>query len=304
MSTTDTPMPFSPGLFPAPSVSLGAGPKLAQIPLSAFPADLVGPRPGREFRSSVSRYGVVVPVVLEEDPAGTVTCRHATFSLLDGNRRVMAAREAGFETIPARVFGATTIGSHLTLALNGLRTANPVTEYEAIRELIAAGHSESDITRITGFPASRLRARMQLEGLEPALFDALRRQAITQGIAEGAARLPVALQSELVATLEATGKLTAKDLRAVRQASLESAVASLPIDIFEPAPNVDVPVGDVAGAATAPADWRDSVRDLLEEALRIAPATAEGRPVRAAIGAALVEMRVAKLEQSTASEAA
>jgi ParB-like chromosome segregation protein Spo0J len=303
MSTTDA-MPFSPGLFPAPSVTLGAGPKLTQIPLSAFPLDLPGPRPGREFRRAVSRYGVVVPVVLEEDPNGQITHRNATFALLDGNRRVMAAREAGFETIPARVFGATTIGSHLTLALNGLRTANPVTEYEAIRELTRAGHSESDITRLTGFPASRLRARMQLGRLEPALFDALRRQAITQGIAEGAARLPVALQSELVDTLEATGKLTAKDLRAVRQASLDTAVASLPIDIFEPAPSVDVPVADVAGVATAPADWRDSVRDLLEEALRIAPATAEGRAVRAAIGAALVEMRVAKLEPSTASEAA
>lgn len=304
MSTTDTPMPFSPGLFPAPSVTLPAGPKLTQIPLTAFPANLPGPRPGREFRRAVARYGVVIPVVLEEDANGQVTHRNATFTLLDGNRRVMAAREAGFETIPARVFGRTTIGSHLTLALNGLRTANPVTEYEAIRELTLEGHSESDITRLTGFPASRLRARMQLGRLEPALFDALRRQAITQGIAEGAARLPVALQSELAVTLEATGKLTAKDLRAVRQASLDAAVASLPIDVFEPVVKVEVPVVDIAGVATTSADWRDPVRDLLEEALRIAPATAEGRAVRAAIGAALVEIRVTAERPSTASQAA
>ena len=61
MSTTDTPMPFSPGLFPTPSVSLPAGPKLTQIPLTAFPANLPGPRPGREFRRAVARYGVVIP---------------------------------------------------------------------------------------------------------------------------------------------------------------------------------------------------------------------------------------------------
>ena len=290
MSTTDTPIPFSPGLFPAPSVTLGAGPKLTQIPLSAFPADLPGPRPGREFRLAVARYGVVVPVVLEEDPTGEINHRHATFSLLDGNRRVMAAREAGFETIAARVFGETSVGSHLTLALNGLRSANPVTEYEAIRELIRTGHSESDITRLTGFPVSRLRARMQLAKLEPALFDALARQAITQGIAEGASRLPVALQSELVATLEASGKLSAKDLRAVRQAAVQTAVASLPMEVFEP-PGADraAPVGIRPVASTSP-DWRDAVRQLLENVLRIAPATAEGRAVRAAVGAALIEL--------------
>lgn len=299
MSTTDT-MPFSPGLFPAPSVTLGAGPKLTQIPLSAFPVDLPGPRPGREFRRAVSRYGVVVPVVLEEDPNGQITHRNATFALLDGNRRVMAAREAGFETIPARVFGQTTIGSHLTLALNGLRTSNPVTEYEAIRELVASGHSESDITRLTGFPASRLRARMQLARLLPALFDALTRQAITQGIAEGAARLPVALQSELVATLEATGKLTEKDIRAVRQVSCDGAVAELPIDVFEPPQAVPAApmTSAVEPAAGCSADWRDDVRGLLEEVLRIAPASATGRAVRAAVGTALVALGTAPAERA------
>lgn len=298
MSTTDTPMPFSPGLFPAPSVTLGAGPKLAQIPLSAFPAELPGPRPGREFRRAIARYGVVVPVVLEEDPKGEISHRHSTFTLLDGNRRVMAAREAGFETIPARVFGATSIGSHLTLALNGLRTANPVTEYEAIRELIGAGHSESDITRLTGFPASRLRARMQLAKLEPALFDALARQAITPGIAEGAARLPVALQSELVATLEATGRLSAKDLRAVRQVALDSAVASLPIEAFEPQAGNEPPPAAIASTDGTHGDWRDPVRDLLEEVLRVAPATADARVVRASVSQALVALDATSLVEA------
>lgn len=267
-----------PALFPSPTIPVDDGPVLAEIPISVFPGQLPGPKPAREFRASVLRYGVVVPVILEEDPGGAIAALGMRLSLIDGNRRVMAAREAGLASVTARVFGRTEFAPQLTLALNGLRSANPVTEYDAIRELVAEGLSESEICRATGVPVARMRARMQLAKLLPALFVALSRQEITQSVAEAAAKLPVALQSELARKLAESGKLTAEDVRSIRQVDVAAAVASLPGDIFEPEEAVA-------------AHWTDRALEMLESTLRVAPSTAEAREFRVAVGAALDVLR-------------
>src|SRR5437868_2822796 len=124
-----------------------AGPPVTLILVSAFPESLAGPKPSRTFVASIRSFGVVAPVIVKEDPRGPVDFRGQRYALVDGNRRVMAAREVGLERIPARVLPSLDDTAALTLALNGSRQDNPVTEYLAIKAFLARGLSESDIAK-------------------------------------------------------------------------------------------------------------------------------------------------------------
>lgn len=235
-----------PGLFGPLERELPPGPPVTFIPVAAFPAALAGPSPARKFVDSVAGVGVIVPVVVAEDAAGTVEFAGGRYSLIDGNRRVMAAREAGRESIPALVLPAGADPS-LALTLNGLRAANPVTEFCAIKALLAEGHSKADIAKLTGFPPAKITKRLRLETLHADLFAALSEQRVSATVAEEAAKLPVGMQERLGARLVEQGRLSADNVREVRMVRREEAVAELPFEAFAPE------------AAASPA-WRDGAR--------------------------------------------
>ena len=272
-----------------------AGPPTTLILVSAFPETLTGPKPSRSFVTSVRRFGVVAPMIVREDPDGTVAFRSGRYSLVDGNRRVMAAREACLERVPARVLPALDDTAALTLALNGSRSDNPVTEYLAIKSFVARGLTESEISRETGYPAAKIRARLALDGLHDALFAALSEQRITAAVAEAAARIGAESQTRLVTRLAETGRLTAGDVREVRQVEVAGALAELPFDLFEPT------------AADAEA-WRALVRADLERALASVPAPgasdARARDVARAIKRALSLLKGEPGGAATAASAA
>jgi ParB/RepB/Spo0J family partition protein len=255
-----------------------AGPPTTLILVSAFPEALSGPKPSRSFVASVRRFGVVAPVIVREDADGRVEFRAGRYSLVDGNRRVMAAREVGLERVPARVLPALDDTAALTLALNGSRADNPVTEYLAIKSFVARGLTESEISRATGYPAAKIRARLVLDGLHEALFAALAEQRITAAVAEAAARIGPEPQAQLVTKLEESGRLTAGDVRDVRQVEVATALAALPFDLFE---STEAETGA----------WRAVVRADLERALATVPADgtsdARARDVARAIRRAL-----------------
>lgn len=242
-----------------------AGPPTTMIPVSAFPESLSGPKPSRGFVGSVRSFGVVVPVIIKEDAAGEVEFRSQRYSLVDGNRRLMAAREVGLEKVPARVLPSLDDTAALTLALNGGRQDNPVTEYLAIKAFLARGLSESEIAKETGYPASKIKARLVLDTLHEVLFDALSGQKITAAVAEAAAKLGPERQARLVERLAETGKLTSADVREVRQVEVADAIAELPFELFEP-------------SEADPDAWRALVRADLERALRSVPSLGTSQP--------------------------
>lgn len=259
-----------------------AGPPTTLILVSAFPETLCGPKPSRSFVASVRRFGVVAPVIVREDPDGPVAFRSGRYSLVDGNRRVMAARESGLERVPARVLPALDDTAALTLALNGSRADNPVTEYLAIKSFVARGFTESEIARETGYPAAKIRARLALDSLHEGLFAALSEQRITAAVAEAAARIGPESQTRLVTRLAETGRLTAGDVREVRQVEVAGALADLPFELFEPT-DVD------------PEAWRILVRADLERALSSVPSLGTPAP-RARDVARAIERALALLD--------
>ncbi|MGB3328603.1 MAG: ParB/RepB/Spo0J family partition protein [Thermomicrobiales bacterium] len=165
-----------------------------------------GPRPTDRLIDHVRQHGVLVPVLLAEsaDEDGVLSLR-----LVDGNRRVAAAREAGLSHIPAIVAptGDDAAIAELTLAINTLRTNNPVTEWWAIDDLRQAGVRDAAIAEHTGMSPATLKARARYGQLDPRIFSGLVYGRIAPSVVDKAVRLPLEAQDRIGESFQETGAL-------------------------------------------------------------------------------------------------
>lgn len=165
-----------------------------------------GPRPTERMVEHVRQHGVLVPVLLAElpDDDGVLTLR-----IVDGNRRVAAAREAQMPDVPAVIVPArdeTTI-AELTLAINTLRTNNPVTEWWAIDDLHQAGIRDATIAERTGMSTATLKARARYGDLDPRIFSGLVYGRIAPSVVDKAVRLPLDAQDRIGDAFQEKGTL-------------------------------------------------------------------------------------------------
>jgi ParB family chromosome partitioning protein len=150
-------------------------------PRSRFDEEQLG-----ELAASIAVHGVIQPVVVRTRADGT-------YQLIAGERRVRAARMAGYETVPAVVRDATEEESSLELALieNIQREdLNPIETALAYRELIDRfGMTHEAVARQVG--KSRVAVSNALRPLDLAPET---RQAIVEGrISEGHGRALAAI---------------------------------------------------------------------------------------------------------------
>ena len=196
-----------------------------------------GPRPTERMVEHVKRHGVLVPVLATQTPDddGVLAWR-----IIDGNRRVFAAREAGLATVPVAVM--TGLGddeiAELTLAANTLRTSNPVTEWWAIDDLLQKGHREHDVSQRTGLTPAALKARAKYGALDPRIFSGLVYGKIAPTVVEKASRLPMEAQDRIGDIYEQTGGLQtyqveheAKKYRQPRAASVPQSPSELTVQL-------------------------------------------------------------------------
>jgi len=213
--------------------------------------------PSRQLVASVRRYGVVTPVILVDTGDGQGR------QLVDGRRRVLAAKEAGlthveavtysFDREDARGFPA----ELLTLTLNELRRPNPVAEAEAIRRLLDRGAPLRDICRATGMSPARVKQRMRLLNLAAPLAQALSQGEIAVGVAEAAAKLGPTEQRALADRLAERGKLTLEDVSEARSARRKAAQSTLDLPTLPAVANSPQPQANGKRAAHQP-----TARDL------------------------------------------
>jgi ParB/RepB/Spo0J family partition protein len=196
-----------------------------------------GPRPSERMVEHVKRHGVLVPVLATKSPDedGVLAWR-----IIDGNRRVFAAREAGLPTIPVAVMtGLEDVEiAELTLAANTLRTSNPVTEWWAIDDLLQKGHREQDVSHRTGLTPAALKARAKYGALDPRIFSGLVYGNIAPTVVEKASRLPMDAQDRIGDLYERTGalqtyqvELEAKKYRQPRAAAVPQSAAELTVQL-------------------------------------------------------------------------
>jgi|GEM_PF-4106765 len=171
----------------------------------------VGPRPADRLVESVRRNGVIVPVILAErvDEDGELR-----LVIVDGNRRVAAARAARRDSVPARVLRDVSDPemANLTLVSNNFRTSNYVTEFWAMNELQRAGLERSKLAEFTGWTPSTISTREHLANLDRRLFLGLSEGRLTPTVALAAARLERDIQEKLGDVFQRTGRLTKTDV--------------------------------------------------------------------------------------------
>jgi len=192
-------------------------------------------------------------IVVVERP--TKKAKAGGYDVIDGRRRVKAARAAGLDRVPAMVYGAEEgqWRDVLTLALNRLRSDNPVSELAAIEALLKNGATMAQIGEATGLPKGTIEKRLKLGGLIAPIRKALTAGRIAVSVAEVVAVQPEEIQNELAGNLEGGGKITMANVKVFKTAERAYAIDQIPMSVF-------------AGEA-----WQDLVARRLEETVKLLP---------------------------------
>lgn len=212
-------------LFPS------AAPELVteSLPIDLIDGPLLGDAPGMDLVESVRRVGILVPVLVQRVAKG-----REVFFIVDGRRRLKAAKQVGLSHVPTRVLPPDVENPEVfTLQSNMTRRANPVSEYHAIRDLVSKGWSEKDIVKQLGMKSGVLKQRLALGNLIPVLLDLLETGKIGATVGEAAAKLPHVLQDKLVEVFASNDdRLTVKDVGDPKRVRREEKTASLSDVIF------------------------------------------------------------------------
>jgi len=178
-----------------------------KVPLDAI--EMNGPAPGAgNLKRSLEQRGQLYPVLLQK-----VGDR---YRILDGRRRVAAARALGWKAIEAEVIEG---DERDTLAANLARSKNPVAEFLAIKALKEKGLTHAEIAKEIGVSRVAVTHRLRLEKLIPELLEALATGRLSYSAAREAAVLDVETQKALARRLEKGEKLGAREVRGARDAT-------------------------------------------------------------------------------------
>ena len=169
-------------------VRLGPG-EVAEIPLDAIVFSPYQPRKegDREIGAlceSIRQHGVLQPVVVRRIGGG--------YELVAGERRVRAARLAGFTTIPAVVRDMSENEAAVAALIENLQREglNPLEEAEAFRRLVEEfGFTQEEVARSVGLSQPAVANKMRLLRLPEEVRDALRRGCIGERHARALLRL-------------------------------------------------------------------------------------------------------------------
>lgn len=173
-------------------------------------------KPTDRMIRSVADYGILTPVLLLEavDADGVIA-----LEIVDGNRRVTAAKDVGLEKIPAVVLQQADpdLVPAMTVIANTLRSRNAVSEWRAVDRLSGYGHDAEGIMRLTGLTKSSLETRLRPSEMHADLRRAMLEGRLNVTVWERAGKLPMEAQQRLADLLEEKGGLRLADVDAERK---------------------------------------------------------------------------------------
>jgi len=191
--------------------------KITMVPLEKIRREDSQP-PSKGFVENIRAIGIQQPPVLEKSADGM-------FIVVDGRRRIDAARMIGLAAIPARILNGEEVCNVdtdlITLAMNLQREANPGIEVDRIKSLLQKGMTQKELAEALGMPVFRLRRLFRLLSLGDEAARALNSGRIGFNTALVLSRLSRERQAQVLA---AEGKLTLKKAKdAKRKSYLEGA---------------------------------------------------------------------------------
>ncbi len=180
------------------------------------------PSPPDAFITSVRRFGVIQPIILRQ--------AHGVLSLVDGRRRLAAARDIGLTEIPALIMQSTnSFGAAVSLIANTQRSPNPRAEYQAIDTLVRDGRTTAEIAQMLSLPVRRVERRYVISRLIPSLLSLYHAGHISHATALAATQLDAEAQSRCVQLRDTSGRLTTADVQtAVRMQREQQQTLYLP----------------------------------------------------------------------------
>jgi len=212
-----------PNLFPPPEL-----PPETRISLEKLPGDAeLGPlQPDSDFVRTVEELGVYNPICLKRKKGGYI--------VVEGKRRVKAARKVGQKMVPCRIFSEDWNDADIVqIALHEQRKPNPISELEAFEGALARGDTIETIRRRTGIKQQKVRVLLKLQNLIPELRAAMSDGRIKPSVAHLAAKLPKKDQKKLIPVLLEEGRIKVSDVQEVQIARRQDAQAQLPASLFE-----------------------------------------------------------------------
>ena len=184
--------------------------------------ELLGPEPDRELLQSIDTIGIIYPLV--------ATLYRKKFHLIDGRRRIKAARELGIETLTCMLFqGVSPVDRAVwSIVLNEKRSINSVTEYLYYKRLMEEDNWE-EITKLNGLNKSHFKKVMSLENLKhPEFVEAFQEGTVAESTLFDIAKLGKKRQDYLLEVLNDKGKVAASDVKQAKTARANAVLASKP----------------------------------------------------------------------------
>lgn len=201
--------------------------------------DLESPEPQASFVANVRDFGVLSPIWVERLAEAYRDDGGPTWLVRSGNRRIKAVRAnikaTGTTTIPAQEIlnGGAAVGEALAIIANAQRQDNALSDLRAIVRLLDRSKDRGeqltfgDIQKATGLSIPTIEKRLKLRQVPEEILSGVAAGTVAITVAERVAKLPESTRRELVAVLDAEGKLTAKMVYEASRARKEEALATI-----------------------------------------------------------------------------
>lgn len=246
------------------------------VSLYDLPPDhlLVGESPSKSFIKSVSQLGVQVPIllkkrILEED----ASLKGAyLYDVIDGRRRVKAARACGFYELNAVVTLSGDISSEiLSLSTNVHRSSNKVSDLLATEALLDQGYTEQEIALGGNFSVSKTKAALTFRSLLPEIRSLFLEGKVTGIVAGELACFSRDLQQKALTLYKEKGSVKSSDLKVIRMAQREITIETLFPSSKEGSSSVSLEKKEE--------NWREKGTRLLETFISLVPQSSLYNPL-------------------------
>jgi ParB family chromosome partitioning protein len=187
-------------------------------------------RSAKRLVKSIQRVGLLQSPSVAVQGKTDIHDPDATFEVIAGRRRVLAARFAGLPVIKCEVYAASTLPFSALLALieNEQRSAAWVKEVEALRQLLdeQVGMTLNDLAAF-GFDRAQLSERLKIARLPAPLLERVLAGDVSREVARKLVRL-TQTQQERVAALAAAGEeISAERVKDLLRAQIAAGLTPL-----------------------------------------------------------------------------
>jgi ParB/RepB/Spo0J family partition protein len=188
--------------------------------------------------TSIQELGILQAPIMREPMSKT-----GKYEIIAGRRRVAAARELGMDKIIAVVYPKTVDKAFIptaTIAENRVRSNNIGADIIAMGLLIKQGYDDPEvISNMTGLPISEAKELLSLRDLPAPVLDGIVEGNIATTTAKEVKKLRPQAMAKAITVLEETGKLTANDIRRVREVQIDQAASQVVLPDIPELPQLD-----------------------------------------------------------------